>query len=246
MSLTFGLLFLALLGLASRALARVALFAWRAFTTAFGTLASLRVDAALGTSVRVRSILVRAFSSEFVHLMGYQARLVLGLFVSSPLDDHFVDFLQIVAEAHVRMELDVPFLVVGQRLVIERVRENEHDRVVSSVVVRVDVGMSMADFLQDLEYQANTTLRTQLDQMTICTNAYLDKNFRLVVLGVVPIVEVSLPSVVDHLHCLIDRLSGHNVRYLVVFVQVKSVRKVDGLNLNNQKQRKLTFWTLRQ
>ena len=53
-------------------------------------------------------------------------------------------------KANIRVQFDGPFFVVCQIGLLERIRENEHKRVISAIVVVVYIGMRVAHFLQDL------------------------------------------------------------------------------------------------
>ncbi len=130
--------------------------------------------------------------------------LVFGLFVAGPLDYHVVNLLQVVPEADIRVELNAELFAVYERVLVVRIGEGEHKRVVAAVVVGVCVGVGEADFGEGL-----------------------DENARLVVLGEVPVVEVALLGVVDHLDGLVDGPGGNDRVQLVLVVVVEGVREVD-------------------
>ena len=104
--------------------------------------------------------------------------------------------------------------MIGQAELVERVGEDEHDRVVSPIVVGVNIRMRVAHSLQ-----------------------HLNEHFGLIVLRIVPLVQIALSRIVYHVYGLIDRFGWHHVRQLLVLVYVKCVREVNRLNFARKKKR---------
>ena len=128
--------------------------------------------------------------------------------------------------------------VVGEAGFVERIGEHEHDRVVASIVVRVDVRMSEACLLQHLILIEMSIvmrcififIRKLPPNFIFFVGTYLNKDFRVVVFGERPVGEVALLCAVYRVDRFVHRLGRHKFSKVLVGAQLERVGKVHRLS----------------